>query len=111
MRLGYQVIMASLTANDWENRDADFMIEQLNAGMKPGEIILLHDKLFGQAPGNRQEMIRALELFLEQWQETYRFVTIPELLRAGRPQKEIWIRKPVRNRSACYGVPLENPGK
>jgi hypothetical protein len=39
-------------------------------------------------------MLEALDTFLARTSERLRFVTVPELLRHGRAEKEMWYRKP-----------------
>lgn len=99
--LGYDVIACNLHARDWEDRDRDEMARTLTDGAKPGDVIMLHDAVCDQRYRSRTAMIEALEFFLRQ-RSDLRFVTVPELLRAGRPKREIWLRRPDLARFASY---------
>ena len=100
-RLGYDVIACSLHANDWEDRESDEMYRVLSDGAKPGDVIMLHDAVCDQRYRSREAMIEALEAFLRR-RSDLRFVTVPELLRTGRPRREIWYRRPNLARAASY---------
>ena len=91
--LGYDVIACSLHATDWEDRDRDEMAHTLCSGAGPGDVIMLHDALRGEPSFPRTAMIEALDVFLRR-RTDLRFVTVPELLRAGRPRRKIWLRRP-----------------
>lgn len=99
--LGYDVIACSHHARDWEERDRDDMARTLCDGAKPGDVIMLHDAVCDQRYRSRSAMIEALEIFLRQ-RADLRFVTVPELLRAGRPKREIFLRRPDVARFATY---------
>jgi peptidoglycan-N-acetylglucosamine deacetylase len=92
--LRYQVVNWSLDAEDWEEHDPAWMAEVLTRGIQPGSIVLLHDAICGsQQPVpqyNREPMLAALALFLERLGGRLSFVTIPVLLRHGRPQCYNW---------------------
>lgn len=47
-------------------------------------------------------MIGALSLFLKERHHMFRFITISDLLNSGKPQKEIWLRRPNLKRFASY---------
>jgi peptidoglycan/xylan/chitin deacetylase (PgdA/CDA1 family) len=88
--LRYQVIAWSVDAKDWREHDADWMADRLTEGIRPGSIVLLHDAIYRSRQSvpqyNREPMLAALTLFLERLAGRFRFVTVPELLRHGRPQ-------------------------
>lgn len=92
-RLGYDGVACSLHADDWEDRESDEMYRTLSDGAKPGDIIMLHDAVCDQRYRSREAMIEALDAFLRR-RSDLRFVTVPELLRAGRPRRELWHRVP-----------------
>jgi peptidoglycan-N-acetylglucosamine deacetylase len=91
--LRYKVIMGSVDSRDWFVADGETIAETLLAAPMPGDIIVLHDGLCGfenitlsHAPvPARDGMLAGLELFLTELSGRFRFVTIPELLRVGRP--------------------------
>jgi peptidoglycan/xylan/chitin deacetylase (PgdA/CDA1 family) len=91
--LDYQVISWSLAAEDWLEHDPAWMADVLTRNIQPGSIVLLHDAIWDDqqpVPSNRQPMLAALSLFLEGLGGRFTFVTIPELLRFGRPQCYNW---------------------
>jgi peptidoglycan-N-acetylglucosamine deacetylase len=91
--LGFKVITWNVHTADWQNNDPFDMAETLTAKLKPGCVILLHDSLYhviDEKYKDRSFMIKALELFLEAHSDVYRFVTIPELMRTGKPIKKYW---------------------
>lgn len=94
LSLHYQVVAWSLDAEDWLERDPAWMADRLTRGIQPGSIVLLHDALYrSQQPVpqyNREPMLAAVTLFLERLGGRFSFVTIPELLRHGRPQSDNW---------------------
>lgn len=100
--LGHDVICWNSDALDWEvDRDSAAMRARLSQGLKPGNIILLHDSIYRsifQRPAHdRTNMIKALDDFLGTHRGAYEFVTVPELLRRGVPHRENWV---VPSRSA-----------
>ena len=94
LRLRYTTIGWSLDVGDWWDRDSERMAELLSRA-SPGDIILLHDALFAasdegaEPPLNpdRDSMLRALAIFLERHAHRFRFATVPEMFRFGRPQR------------------------
>jgi hypothetical protein len=61
--------------------------------LKPGSVILFHDALFDTTEdrfADREPMLSAVDILLDCLSERYRFVTIPELFRYGRPQRRNW---------------------
>ena len=99
--LRYEVVMGNLDVEDWWVDDPNRMADQLINGIRPGTIVLLHDAIFGsnnrkvphQPLLDRRPMLAALEMFLERTRDRFRFVTLPELLRSGEPQRESWYVK------------------
>jgi hypothetical protein len=73
------------------------MCERLVRQARPGAIVILHDNIYRSvlpaAQHDRKPMLAALEHALEQLQERFSFVTVPELLRTGRPIREEWYRR------------------
>lgn len=95
-RLGYQTIFWSASGEDWKGDPADDIASRVIANAVPGGIILLHD---GWEPPiddsisaseydrfrDRTPTVQALPMILKELTlQGYRFVTLPELLRAGR---------------------------
>jgi peptidoglycan/xylan/chitin deacetylase (PgdA/CDA1 family) len=95
LRLGYEVVTWTVAVVDWEAKSADWMAERMVSQVRPGAILLLHDALFDaldQRDVDRAPMLAALESALTRLAGRYRFVTLPELLRHGRPHREVWQR-------------------
>ncbi|HYE64432.1 MAG TPA: polysaccharide deacetylase family protein [Pyrinomonadaceae bacterium] len=95
--LGYQVIAWNLVAEDWLDRDPVWMADKLASEIKPGSVVCLHDAIYSDWPEDgaphydRQPMLEAVDLLLDRLGGSYRFVTIPELLRRGRPVRRYWM--------------------
>jgi len=102
--LGYKVIGWNVEVGDWWDQDAHRMTDLLVKRLKPGSIIILHDAL-RQHPSakrrplvtrephvDREAMLEAVNRFLGQTANRYRFVTIPQLMQYGRPQRRYWYR-------------------
>jgi hypothetical protein len=102
--LGYQVIGWNLEVGDWWDHDPYRMADLLVRRLRPGHIVLLHDALRAHPAADRRPMVtrepyvdrepmlKAVSLFLEQTANRFRFITIPELLRLGHPQRKNWYR-------------------
>lgn len=92
---GYRVICWDGAGVDWERHDRHWTFQMLQRQLRPGSILLLHDHLFAYSStdeASRVETFAALDQFLGQAPE-YSFVTVPELLRRGRPQKALWLKE------------------
>lgn len=92
-RLGFRVIAWNVTGTDWRNDGAETVFGRLAKGLKPGSIVLLHDALFdteNEQFAAREATLGAVELLLGRYGQTYRFVTVPQLLQSGRSVKAWW---------------------
>lgn len=83
--LGYKIVLWDTVAFDWLDRSSDKLFKQLDSNIKPGSIILMHDNLKPTFKP-RDELIKALEKYLKKYAETYKFVTLPQLLTIGDPR-------------------------
>lgn len=87
--LGYRVVTWNTSASDWLELEPGDIAGRLTRGIRPGSIVLLHDAIYRSrlaAPQyDRSAMLEALDLALGEIGEGIRFVTVPELLRYGRP--------------------------
>jgi peptidoglycan/xylan/chitin deacetylase (PgdA/CDA1 family) len=95
--LGYKLIMFDVATDDWCGGDAISIAEQLERQIRPGSIVALHDRLFDALEDsyfNREAVLEALQLVLARFEGCFRFVTVPELLDAGKPEREIWYKQP-----------------
>ena len=96
-RAGYDVVGFSIHAEDWLPRSEEWMTERLVRQARPGAIVILHDNIYRsvlpEAKHDRKPMLRALERALDRLQGQYQFVTVPELLRWGKPLRENWYQR------------------
>jgi peptidoglycan/xylan/chitin deacetylase (PgdA/CDA1 family) len=95
--LRYQVVTWSVVAEDWSEREVSWMVARLVERIKPGSIIVLHDAIYRSIQPvpqyDRERMLRALDLTLDCLGDRFRFVTVPELLRHGRPRRRYWAQQ------------------
>jgi peptidoglycan/xylan/chitin deacetylase (PgdA/CDA1 family) len=94
--LGYKVIAWNVHVEDSLDHDANLIADRLVSRIHPGSIILLHDALYtfkDARYSTREPTLSAVEMLLERVSDRFRFVTIPELLRYGRPQRQTWLSK------------------
>jgi peptidoglycan/xylan/chitin deacetylase (PgdA/CDA1 family) len=94
---GYDVVAFNVHVEDWLRRPAEWMSDGLVRQIRPGSIIILHDNIYRSALSasepDRTPMLRALDDALGRLQRRYRFITVPELLRLGRPLRQNWYRR------------------
>lgn len=112
LRLGYEVVAFNVHAEDWIAHDAIWMAGRLLEKIRPGSIIILHDNIYRNVLANgqpdRRPMLAALQAALERLQTRLEFVTVPELLRQGRPVRDSWYsRGPAELRPALERYRLE----
>lgn len=91
--MGWQVITWDVCANDWLDDSAETMAGRVISQIRPGSIVLMHDTLYRYERADyapRDTSIQTLTLVLERLGKQFRFVTVPELLQLGRPQRELW---------------------
>jgi peptidoglycan/xylan/chitin deacetylase (PgdA/CDA1 family) len=103
LRSGYEVVTWSVEVGDWWDHDVLRMTNLLVSQTQPGSIIVLHDALRSHSRADcrplltrdawvdREPMLAATAAFLEQTRK-FRFVTLPELLRHGRPYRQHWYK-------------------
>lgn len=92
-RMGFTTIAYDVTGTDWRDDAAGVVYERLVRDLRPGSIVLLHDSLYTaeqERYRSRRATLEAVRMLLERYAQAYRFVTVPELLRAGRPKKAWW---------------------
>jgi peptidoglycan/xylan/chitin deacetylase (PgdA/CDA1 family) len=104
LALGYRVVTWNVNPRDYQEADRGVLATKLLGGIRPGSIVLLHDRVFqseGSSPPNappqvgpihenREEMLAALRQVLGRLAAEFRFVTVPELLHLGRPVRVRW---------------------
>jgi len=91
--LGFHVVAWDVVPIDWLDHSVDFMLARVAEKMRPGSILLLHDVLFDAldpSQADRSRLLALVQAILEEFHGQYRFVTVPELLRNGRPHYENW---------------------
>jgi peptidoglycan/xylan/chitin deacetylase (PgdA/CDA1 family) len=94
-RAGHAVVAWSAMAEDWLDDPADVLAARVRPGLAPGAIVLLHDALYrtiAERYRDRAPMLAAVDALLREFAARLRFVTVPELLRAGRPRKWHWYK-------------------
>ena len=87
-RCGHQVVVWDVVAEDWRDDPAEVLLARMLRRLRRGSIVLLHDTLHAATEErfrDRRPMREALAALLERLAGGYRFVTVPELLRLGRP--------------------------
>ncbi len=94
-RAGVDVVAWSVMAEDWHPEPATALVQRLEAGLRPGAIALLHDRLFcthDVRARDRTASVDAVAELLHRHGNEYRFVTVPELLRSGRARRWPWYK-------------------
>jgi peptidoglycan-N-acetylglucosamine deacetylase len=91
--LGYQVVTWSVIVQDWEEHTPEWFADRLDADVKPGSIVLLHDILYGaDQPGavDRTAVLAGLDMYLTRNRSRLSFITVPELIGCGQPHNAGW---------------------
>jgi peptidoglycan/xylan/chitin deacetylase (PgdA/CDA1 family) len=91
--LGYRVIAWDIDADDWRDRDARWIADRVGQQAKPGSIILFHDALASvleERHESREQTLEAANMLLTNLSDRFRFITVPELLKHGKPQRVNW---------------------
>lgn len=94
--LGYQIVTWDVSPGDWRSGDAVSIAGHIERRVKPGSIIVLHDRLFDavdEAYFDREPLLETVRIFLHRLGSRFRFITVPELLRHGKPQRRIWFKE------------------
>jgi peptidoglycan/xylan/chitin deacetylase (PgdA/CDA1 family) len=84
----YKVILWNVSAQDWMPKGPEEIAHKMISHVTPGSIFLLHDAICGGETGTqleREPMLDGLEMALAALKRQIRFLTVPELLLAGRP--------------------------
>lgn len=93
----YAVIGWSGSTQDWQDHDAGWLVARLRPQLRPGGIVVLHDRLHRALDPrylDRWPVVEAVDRLLAEFAGALQFVTVPELLRMGRPQYGRWFGKP-----------------
>ena len=85
----YRVVLWNVSAQDWIPQKAEEIAQKIVDRLKPGDIFLLHDAMcspdMSEGEVDREPMLSGLDRSLSTLKSQLQFVTVPELLRAGRP--------------------------
>jgi peptidoglycan/xylan/chitin deacetylase (PgdA/CDA1 family) len=77
-------IMWNLTGWDWKTNSADYVERAVSRHIRGGDVILLHDGSHLHFGFDRAHSVTASDrIIASQRAEGYKFVTIPEMMRAG----------------------------
>jgi peptidoglycan-N-acetylglucosamine deacetylase len=88
LRCGHQVVLGDVVAEDWRDDSAEILVARVLRRLRRGSIVLWHDSLHSTHDArfrDRGPTCQALETLLERLSPAFRFVTVPALLRLGRP--------------------------
>jgi peptidoglycan-N-acetylglucosamine deacetylase len=85
--MGYEVVGWTVDPRDYTPRSHEEVADHLLHGLRPGSIIVLHDAIFHQPGSDRTPTVRAVRTLLEGTAGRFDFVTVPELIRHGRPRR------------------------
>jgi peptidoglycan/xylan/chitin deacetylase (PgdA/CDA1 family) len=87
-RAGHRVVGWDVVAEDWRDDAAELLVARVMRRLRRGSIVLFHDTLYVTEDAryrDRGPTLQALEILLARLAGDFRFVTVPELLRLGRP--------------------------
>jgi len=87
-RAGMTVVAWDVVSEDWRDSPAEHLLGRIRRRLRRGSIVVLHDTLHiadEQRYRDRAPMRQALATLLDELAPEFRFVTLPELLRMGRP--------------------------
>jgi peptidoglycan/xylan/chitin deacetylase (PgdA/CDA1 family) len=87
-RCGHQVVAWDVVAEDWRDDPATELVRRVMRRLRRGSIVVFHDSLYvctDPRYRDRAPLREALEELLARLSPLHRFVTVPELLRLGRP--------------------------
>jgi peptidoglycan/xylan/chitin deacetylase (PgdA/CDA1 family) len=95
-RHGLSVICWDVVAEDWRDDESEEMLHRVYRRLRRGSIVLFHDTLYSTTDErfrDRSAMRATVERLLVELGDTYRFVTVPELLALGKPVRRHWYRR------------------
>ena len=95
-RLGLQVACWDVIAEDWRDDSSEVMLARIYRRLRRGSIVLFHDTLYTTTEEryrDRGPMLATVERLLQDLGDRYRFVTVPELLKLGRPVRWHWYHR------------------
>ena len=120
LRLGLRVVCWDMIAEDWRDDPPEVMLPRIYQRLRRGSIVLFHDTLYStidERYSDRGPTLATVERLLQDLGD--RFVTVPELLKLGRPVRWHWYQrsrldwlKQVKSRPELRDLrlqPLANP--
>jgi peptidoglycan-N-acetylglucosamine deacetylase len=93
LRTGHEVVCWDVIAEDWRDDPAEMLVERVYRRLRRGSIVLFHDTLYTtveESWKDRAPMRAAVEKILIDYKNQVQFVTVPELLKLGRPFRWHW---------------------
>jgi peptidoglycan/xylan/chitin deacetylase (PgdA/CDA1 family) len=93
---GLSVVCWDVIAEDWRDDPAEVMLARIYRRLRRGSIVLFHDTLYSTTEErfrDRRPMLATVEWLLQELGDRYRFVTVPELMRLGRPVRWHWYQR------------------
>ncbi|HLJ59356.1 MAG TPA: polysaccharide deacetylase family protein [bacterium] len=99
----HEVVAWDVDAGDWRGDAPAVVAYRVIARVRPGSIVLFHDGSEAALRGDAVDpssMLKALDLVFNRLRDTLTSVTVPDLLRRGRPRRVLWRQ---RNRLALGG--------
>jgi peptidoglycan/xylan/chitin deacetylase (PgdA/CDA1 family) len=96
--LGYDIVSWSFHVEDWLDHEAERLAVVMEQKIKPGSIVLLHDRLHNsmdESYRDRGATIRAVEILLKNLSH-FDFLTISDLAHRGKPRRKLAFREPER---------------
>jgi peptidoglycan/xylan/chitin deacetylase (PgdA/CDA1 family) len=93
---GLTVVCWDVIAEDWRDDPAEVMLARIYRRLRRGSIVLFHDTLYTTVDErfrDRRPTLATVERLLQDLGDRYRFVTVPELMRLGRPVRWHWYQR------------------
>ena len=95
-RMGLQVVCWDVIAEDWRDDPPEVMLARIYRRLRRGSIVLFHDTLYSTVEEryrDRRPTLASVEKMLQDLGDRYRFVTVPELMKLGRPVRWHWYQR------------------
>jgi peptidoglycan/xylan/chitin deacetylase (PgdA/CDA1 family) len=96
LALGLKVVCWDVIAEDWRDDPPEVMLARIYRRLRRGSIVLFHDTLYTTTDErfrDRRPTLASVERMLKVLGDRYRFVTVPELMRLGRPVRWHWYQR------------------
>ena len=93
---GLTVVCWDVIAEDWRDDSSEVMLARIYRRLRRGSIVLFHDTLYTTTEErfrDRRPTLATVERLLQDLGDRYRFVTVPELMRLGRPVRWHWYQR------------------